>query len=284
MSSRSTSKRVVHKIESGEMRPRSDRLVAEEPLEIRIRQGSESRTAAVTMRTPGSDFELAAGFLFGEGIVTDSDAIQRIDYCSDVADEQQYNVVSVHLTPDTKVDLHPLDRHFHTSSACGVCGKTSIEAIETRGVQPVRSEATIDAEVVSGLPDRLRADQSLFESTGGLHAAGLFATTGDLNHSREDVGRHNAVDKVVGRALLDDLVPLSDSVLMVSGRASFEIVQKAAVAGIPIVCAVSAPTNLAVDTAERFGITLVGFLRGERFNVYSGFDRICLPSKQPAGG
>jgi FdhD protein len=151
-------------------------------------------------------------------------------------------------------------------------------------VQAVRSEATVDAQVVSSLADRLRADQSLFESTGGLHAAGLFTTDGQLTVAREDVGRHNAVDKVVGRALLDDLVPLGDSVLMVSGRASFEIVQKAAVAGIPIVCAVSAPTNLAVETAERFGMTLVGFLRGEKFNVYSGFDRIRLPSKQPAGG
>ena len=284
MSSRSTSKRVVHKVEAGEVSPRSDRLVAEEPLEIRVRRGPESQTAAVTMRTPGSDFELAAGFLFTEGIVRDRVAIQRIDYCSDVADDQLYNVVSVHLAPGTMVDLHPLDRHFHTSSACGVCGKTSIEAIETRGVQPIRSQANVDASVVAGLPDRLRADQSLFTSTGGLHAAGLFATDGELTFAREDVGRHNAVDKVIGRALLDGRTPLNDSVLMVSGRASFEIVQKAAVAGIPIVCAVSAPTNLAVDTADRFGITLVGFLRGERFNIYTGEDRIRLPSKQPSGG
>jgi FdhD protein len=276
LSSRSIAKRVVHKVDERGIQPRSDRVVAEEPLEIRVRQGADSRTAAVTMRTPGADFELAAGFLFSEGIVRDRAEIQRIDYCSDVVDDQLYNVVSVHVGRAVPVDLQPLDRHFHTTSACGVCGKTSIEAIETRGVGPVQSEVTVRSNVLTHLPDTLSRSQQVFGSTGGLHAAGFFTATGELIAAREDVGRHNAVDKVVGWALLDGRVSLSDAILVVSGRASFEIVQKAAVAGTPVVCAVSAPTSLAVETAERFGITLVGFLRGERFNIYTGPERIAV--------
>lgn len=274
MSSRSIAKRLVHKVDERGMNPRSDRIVAEEPLEIRVRQGADTRTAAITMRTPGSDFELAAGFLFSEGIVRAGGAIQRIDYCSDAADDQLYNVVSVHVAGGVPIDLQPLERHFHTTSACGVCGKTSIEAIETRGITPVSSGAAVRSDVVIRLPDVLARSQQVFSATGGLHAAGIFTTEGDLLAAREDVGRHNAVDKAVGWALLDGSVPLSDSILVVSGRVSFEIVQKAAVAGIPIVCAVSAPTNLAIETAERFDITLIGFLRGDRFNIYTCPDRI----------
>lgn len=274
MSPRSTSKVVVQRVAEDGIRARSDKLVAEEPLEVRVRSNGQVRTAAVTMRTPGSDFELAAGFLFSEGIVRQRDAVARIDYCSDVEDEQLYNVVTVHVTGDTGVDLRPLERHFHTSSACGVCGKTSIEAIETRGVEPVTEGTSVASKVVSGLGDKLRAAQSLFDATGGLHAAGLFSREGDLIAAREDVGRHNAVDKVIGWALLDGRAPLTGCILVVSGRVSFEIVQKVAVAGVPIVCAVSAPTNLAVSTAQRFGITLIGFMRGHRFNVYSRSDRI----------
>lgn len=256
------------------MRPRSDRLVAEEPLEIRVRQGGESRTAAVTMRTPGSDFELAAGFLFSEGIVRTRSSVARIDYCSDVESDQLYNVVSVHVTEGSPVDLQPLERHFFTSSSCGVCGKAGIDAIATRGVEPVVGEVALSSSVLQGFPEELRKSQRVFESTGGLHAAGLFSVDGTLLAAREDVGRHNAVDKLLGWALLDRRMPLSENVLLVSGRVSFEIVQKAAVAGVPVVCAVSAPTNLAVTTAERFDITLVGFLRDTHFNVYCRPDRV----------
>jgi FdhD protein len=228
------------------------------------------------MRTPGADFELAAGFLFSEGVVRDRSDIQRIDYCSDVSEDQLFNVVSVHVDAGTRVDLEPLDRHFHTSSACGVCGKTSIEAIEGRGTGRIQSNLNLGPEVITTLPEKLSRAQKVFDSTGGLHAAGLFSPDGQLVTAREDVGRHNAVDKVVGWALLDGRMPLSMSVLLVSGRAGFEISQKAAVAGIPIVCAVSAPTNLAVETAERFGITLIGFLRAERFNVYTHPERVSV--------
>jgi FdhD protein len=228
------------------------------------------------MRTPGADFELAAGFLFSEGVVRDRSDIQRIDYCSDVSEDQLFNVVSVHVDAGTRVDLEPLDRHFHTSSACGVCGKTSIEAIEGRGTPRIQSNLNLGPEVITTLPEKLSRAQKVFDSTGGLHAAGLFSPDGQLVTAREDVGRHNAVDKVVGWALLDGRMPLSMSVLLVSGRAGFEISQKAAVAGIPIVCAVSAPTNLAVETAERVGITLIGFLRAERFNVYTHPERVSV--------
>lgn len=256
------------------MSPRSDRLAAEEPLEIRVDDGTDTRTAAVTMRTPGNDFELAAGFLLGEGVIRDSAAVRRIDYCSDIEGEQLYNVVTVHLDAGAPVDLTPLDRHFITSSACGVCGKTSIDAIETQGIEAIDDPVVIDAAVLARLPETLRARQRLFATTGGLHAAGAFTAAGELVWVREDVGRHNALDKVIGRALLDRHVPLTATILLVSGRASFEIVQKAAVAGAPVVCAVSAPTDLAVATAERFGITLIGFLRGAHFNVYTRRERV----------
>ena len=232
------------------------------------------------MRTPGSDFELAAGFLFSEGVVRDKTAILRIDYCSDVDADQLYNVVSVHISGAQAVDLEPLERHFFTSSSCGVCGKAGIDAIETRGVGQVQDGQVVSSTVISALPDALRAAQKIFESTGGLHGAGLFTVDGELSAVREDVGRHNAVDKLLGWALLDNRTPLADSILVVSGRVSFEIVQKAAVAGIPMICAVSAPTNLAVSTAERFGITLIGFLRDARFNVYSGTERVQVESSK----
>ena len=274
MSARSTAKVVVQKVDAEGIRPRSDRLVAEEPLEVRVRSNGRSETAAVTMRTPGSDFELAAGFLFSEGVVRDRTSLARIDYCSDVADEQLYNVVTVHVAEGAGVDVRPLERHFHISSACGVCGKTSIEALETRGVSPVSETASVPAGIIATLPGKLRESQSVFDATGGPHAAGLFTADGGSVAVREDVGRHNAVDKVVGWALLEGRVPFEGGILVVSGRASFEIVQKAAAAGIPVVCAVSAPTNLAVSTAERFGVTLIGFLRGAQFNVYTHADRI----------
>jgi FdhD protein len=267
-------------VADGDRRARSDYLATEEPLEIRLVVGSSTATVAVTMRTPGTDFELAAGFLYGEGVIAGRGDIGRISYCTDpqIDAEQQYNIVNVGLTAQALPDLHALERHFMTSSACGVCGKASLDALELRGCPVVPPGPVLDAAVLPRLPDALRKAQGLFESTGGLHAAGLFTPEGELVALREDVGRHNAVDKLVGWALLDGRLPLHGHLLMVSGRSSYEILQKALVAGIPFVCAVSAPSSLAVSLARRFGMTLVGFLRGERFNVYAGEERLGLPA------
>ncbi|MEA2498689.1 MAG: FdhD protein [Actinomycetota bacterium] len=258
---------------------RKDHLATEEPLEIRIVLAHESRTVAVTMRTPGSDFELASGFLFSEGVVQRGEQIVRITYCrdEDLPLEQLYNIVIVELDPSLRPDLTPLQRHFQTSSACGVCGKANLEAISLRGIEKMGDGPRVTPEVVAALPDRLREAQRVFKSTGGLHAAALFTEEGELVATREDVGRHNAVDKLVGWALLNGRMPLDRYILMVSGRSSFEIAQKAAVARTPIVCSVSAPSSLAVDVANEFGMTLVGFLRDGRFNVYAGVERIAVP-------
>jgi FdhD protein len=231
------------------------------------------------MRTPGADFELAAGFLFGEGIVHARDEIARIAYCLDVdvPSDQQYNIVNVSLRADALPDLATLERHFYTTSACGVCGKASLDALRVRGCPVAPPGPEVSADLVTSLPDKLRKAQGIFETTGGLHGAALFDADGDLVAVREDVGRHNAMDKLIGWALLDGRLPLADHIVMVSGRASFELLQKCAVAGIPIFCAVSAPSSLAVMVAHDFGLTLVGFLRGERFNVYAGHERIRLP-------
>ncbi|HUE96818.1 MAG TPA: formate dehydrogenase accessory sulfurtransferase FdhD [Longimicrobiaceae bacterium] len=266
----------VRVVQAGEESWRADHLATEEPLEIRLVAGGETRTIAVTMRTPGADFELAAGFLFGEGIIAARGEVQRISYCTDrdVDPIQLYNIVNVELTASTLPDLRRLERHFYTTSACGVCGKASLESLELRGCVAPPAGPCIEAELVHRLPRQLREAQGLFDSTGGLHAAGLFTASGELLCLREDVGRHNAVDKLVGWSLLEGRLPLADSIVMVSGRSSFEIMQKALAAGVPIVCAVSAPSSLAVALARRFGITLIGFLRAERFNVYSGEDRI----------
>jgi FdhD protein len=270
----------VRVISDGQERRRGDYLATEEPLEIRLVAGGATERLAVTMRTPGNDFELAAGFLHGEGILDDREALRGISYCTDpeLDAAQQYNVVNVRLRGAAMPDLRGLERHFYTSSACGVCGKVSLDAIELRGCAMPAPGPEVDAEVLYGLPDKLREAQGLFESTGGLHAAGLFTPDGELECLREDVGRHNAVDKLVGWALLEGRLPFEDRILLVSGRASFEIMQKALAAGVPIVCAVSAPSSLAVDVAERFGMTLAGFLRGRRFNLYSGHDRVRLPA------
>jgi FdhD protein len=254
---------------------RLDHLATEEPLEIRVVAGGARKTVAITMRTPGADFELAAGFLHGEGVLATRDDLRKIAYCTDrdLREEQRYNTVTVELSAAELPILASLERHFLTSSACGVCGKASLEALVDRGQSVLEGGSTVSAHVLHALPDRMRAAQGVFDSTGGLHAAGLFSAAGELLCLREDVGRHNAVDKVVGWALLEGLLPVGH-VLVVSGRASYEIVQKALAAGVPIVCAVSAPSSLAVDVARRFGITLVGFLREGRFNVYSGSQRI----------
>jgi FdhD protein len=258
-------------VEAGTARASRDHVVGEEPMEIRVAgPGQEATRVAVTMRTPGNDFELAAGFLFTEGLVASNDEIASIRYCAD-ADEQQYNVVTIDLR--RPFDPATIQRNYYATSSCGVCGKASIEAIEVRCAL-VADGPVVGSDVIVGLPDTLREHQRLFDRTGGLHATGLFAPDGTLLLSREDVGRHNAMDKVVGAELLAGRVPLHDRIALVSGRSSFELVQKAAVAGIPVVCSVSAPSSLAVETARRLGVTLVGFLRGDRFTVYSGAQRI----------
>ncbi len=262
--------------ENGASSVRYDRVATEEPLEIRVRAGAESRTVAITMRTPGNDFELAAGFLHNEGLIDGIDAIRGITYCLDgsLDRDQQYNVVNVDLSAKSLPGFEALERHFTMTSACGVCGREQLESLESRGLAPLAGGARIKAATITALPARLRAAQGTFEKTGGLHAAGLFTFGGDLVAIREDVGRHNALDKLIGWALMQRRLPLDACALLVSGRASYELVQKALVARIPIVCAVSAPSSLAVDVASRFGITLVGFLRDERFNVYAAADRI----------
>lgn len=272
----SKAKTRVRVFEGGKARLRSDVLATEEPMEVRLVSGGDRRTVAVTMRTPGADFELAAGFLHGEGVVSSPEDVARISYCVDpeVDAGQRYNIVNVELRGGLSYDPSPLERHFYTTSACGVCGKASIEQLELRGCPVVPPGPEVSADVLRSLPGRLREAQGLFEETGGLHAAGLFDAGGKLVAVREDVGRHNAVDKLVGWALLEGRLPLHEHIVMVSGRSSFEILQKCLAAGVPIVCAVSAPSSLAVDVARGFGITLVGFLRGDRFNVYAGSERV----------
>jgi FdhD protein len=252
---------------------RPDRLAAEEPMEIRAAgPGQEPVSVAVTLRTPGSDFELAVGFLFTEGLIAARDEVASVAYCVDPGpQEQQYNIVTVDLI--RPFDGSALRRNFYATSSCGICGKASIDQVHVR-CAPLSPGPVVAGSTVLGLPPSLRAGQRIFEETGGLHAAGLFDVEGNLLLVREDIGRHNAVDKVVGNSLLAGSVPLSACILMVSGRVSFEIVQKSAVAGIPVLCAVSAPSNLAVDTAEQMGMTVVGFVRDRSFNVYSHPERI----------
>ena len=276
----------VRIVEDGGVRVRPDTLATEEPMEIRLVSGGARQTVAVTMRTPGADFELAAGFLYGEGVVSSPEDIEKISYCvdADLDAEQQYNIVNVELRGDRGYALRPLERHFYTTSACGVCGKASLEQLELRDCPTIPPGPEIPAGVIYSLPEMLREAQGLFEATGGLHAAALFDAGGNLLALREDVGRHNATDKLIGWALLEGRLPLGDQIVMVSGRTSFEILQKCLMAGVPVVCAISAPSSLAVDVARRFGMTLVGFLRGGRFNVYAGFERIRLEAPPEHAG
>jgi len=259
-------------LHDGSRAERTDTLATEEPLEIRVQgPGQEQAQVAVTMRTPGGDFELAVGFLFTEGLIAPGD-VRRVAYCDNLpGEDQRYNVVSV--TIGRPFDAERLRRNFFANSSCGVCGKAALEDIEVR-CEPVGPGPSVAFDVLLSLPERLRAAQEVFERTGGLHAAGLFTAQGEAVVVREDVGRHNAVDKAIGERYLAGDLPISDRILQVSGRASFEIVQKAAVAGIPIVSAVSAPSSLAVEAAERFGMTLVGFVRDGRANLYSHPERI----------
>jgi FdhD protein len=265
-------------------RVRRDVLATEEPLEIRVvgADGGAHRVS-VTMRTPGADFELAAGFLYGEGLIGGPEDVSAIRYCVERgAEAQRYNVVSVHLAPGAAFDPASVQRNFYVSSSCGVCGKASIEAALGPACGGVAGAMEVAPEVLLSLPPKLRAAQPLFERTGGLHAAGLFDADGGLLRAREDVGRHNAVDKLVGSALLARELPLAERILMVSGRTSFELVQKAARAGAAVLAGVSAPSSLAVELAERAGVTLVGFLREAAFNVYSHPERIA--ELRPAAG
>jgi FdhD protein len=262
-------------VENGVGRDRHDRLAGEEPLEIRAAgPRQEAVRVAVTMRTPGHDFELAAGFLHSEGLLSSSVELAEIKYCTDIElGEQAYNVVTVHLRRAFEAEL--VQRNFGMTSACGVCGKASIDSIEVAS-DPLPAGPVVHASVIAVLPERLRAAQRTFDRTGGLHATGLFTAEGEVVLVREDVGRHNALDKVIGNRMLAGATPLGTSVALVSGRASFELVQKAAVAGIPVLCAVGAPSSLAVDAARRLGLTLVGFVRDGRFNVYAGAARVAL--------
>jgi FdhD protein len=273
-----TARRSVLRIDLGSSRPvkRMDTLVGEEPLEIRVgHRGDGRRPLAVTMRTPGDDLDLAIGFLFTEGLIGAAEDVLTAQLCAGTDEPNTYNVVDVTLAPHVAEPVTDPARNFYTTSSCGVCGKASIDAVRTRSRFDVHpDESTVDAGVLATLPDRLRKVQATFDRTGGLHAAGLFTVGGDLVCVREDVGRHNAVDKVVGWALREGRTPLAGHVLLVSGRASFELVQKAWMAGIPVLAAVSAPSGLAVELAVEAGITLVGFLRGETMNVYSGEARV----------
>jgi FdhD protein len=253
-------------------RRRPDRLVTEEPMEIRVHgPGEEPEPLAVTMRTPGNDFELAVGFCVTEGVITDPDELGEVAYCVGPGGDQQFNVVTLRLRHAISASLHP--RRFVSTASCGLCGKTALDDIEVR-CGAVAAGPTVPASTIRALPGNLGDAQAVFDMTGGLHAAATFGIDGTLVAGREDVGRHNAVDKLVGAAFIARQLPLSEQILMVSGRLSFELVQKAAVAGLPVLCAVSAPSSLAVKAAERFGQTLVGFVRDDRFNVYSHAERI----------
>ncbi len=257
---------------------RSDSVAVEEPMEIRLEVpgdvGKREHPVSVTMRTPGDDFELTAGFLFTEGVITDPHALADVRYCRDV-DPQEYNVVTASLRDPDAFDASSLTRNFYVTSSCGVCGKASLESVEVMGCAavPDGSLAVRESEV-RALPDRLRRAQHVFDRTGGIHAAGLFDAEGRVVLVREDVGRHNAVDKVVGALVLSRSLPGSERGLVVSGRSSFEILQKAAMAGFPVVVAVGAPSSLAVTFARRFNMTLVGFAKRDGYNVYSGGQRI----------
>jgi len=270
----------ISKFSNGTQKLHVDRVAVEEPLEIRLGwstpDGRATRSISITMRTPGNDTELAAGFLLSESIIDAASDIASIDSCGTPApDSGNYNTVKVELDPHVDVDLGRLQRHFYTSSSCGVCGKTSLDALHATGATSLRDNTTVfDKDILTSIPAKLRRSQATFDETGGLHAAAAFTQSGELVVAMEDVGRHNAVDKVVGALSLAGQLPASELGLMVSGRASFELMQKALVAGMPLLAAVSAPSSLAVQLAQEFDLTLVGFLRGETFNIYSGKQRI----------
>jgi FdhD protein len=254
----------------------TDVLAIEEPLEIRLgfaQNGKfQHQPISITMRTPGDDFELAVGFLFTEGVLQTKSQIQTIKHCGKFPNNR--NTVRVDLQPNVEIDLKGLDRNSYMTSSCGVCGKGSLEALATGAKAIAQTDLPkVSAKTIHRLPERLRGSQPVFDDTGGLHASAIFDSEGNMIGLREDVGRHNALDKVIGALFLENKLPLSDKILFLSGRASFELIQKAAMAGIPIVCTVGAPSSLAVDAAKEFNITLLGFVRDNRFNVYAGMRR-----------
>lgn len=256
----------------------ADLVVIEEPLEIRLGFGEEikrlQKSISITMRTPtGHDFELALGFLFTEGIISSFDDILSIHYCTDAGRQAEQNIVRIELKPHIEVNLLSLERHFYATSSCGICGKASIEAIGQKCSILTKTDFNVSVEFIKTLPKILEKNQIFFQHTGGLHAATILNKEGTI-YLREDIGRHNALDKVIGAALQQNLLPLSDVVLIMSSRASFELIQKAAMAGIPIMACVGPPSSLAIETAQVLGITLIGFLREESFNVYTHTDRI----------
>ena len=260
----------IQKVSAGKLSEfTSDTLAIEEPLEIRIGIGKEHRAISITMRTPSNDAELAAGFLFTEGILQSKNQIKSIKHCGKFPNNQ--NTIRVDLAENIEIDFKKLERNFYTTSSCGVCGKSSLEALNVAGAKPILQTdlPKISAEIIHNLPETLRKNQTVFAETGGLHAAALFDFSGNLVDLKEDVGRHNAVDKLIGKQFLDGNLPLSDKILFLSGRASFELVQKAVMAQIPVICAVGAPSSLAVEAAKNFNISLLGFVREKRFNIYS---------------
>jgi len=270
----------MQRFEAGHPTATTDDAVAvEEPLEIRLGRVVDGRLrlqpVSITMRTPGDDYELAAGFLFTEGILQSNAQVREIVHCG--KGKVATNTLRVELVAGVEVDMARLERNFYTTSSCGVCGKTSLEALAT-GAHPVLPPEgfTVDAKLIDELPERLQTQQHAFRSTGGLHASALFARTGELLGLREDVGRHNALDKLIGSRFLAGTLPANDTILFLSGRASFELLQKAVMAGIPVVCAVGAPSSLAIAAAREFGVTLLGFVRGRRFNVYTGQERLAF--------
>jgi FdhD protein len=271
----------ITKINSFGSAEASDALAIEEPLEIRLAYGPKNnrtvKNISVTMRTPGNDAELATGFLFTEGIIQQQQDIEAVDYCFIACAENKENVIQVDLDEDVKPNLQNTERNFYTTSSCGVCGKGSINAIRTVSVYAGSQDNNfISADILHKLPETLSSHQKVFADTGGLHASALFAPTGELLLVREDVGRHNALDKLIGVAINKSWLPLDKNILLLSGRASFELVQKAAMAGITVIAVVGAPSSLAVQLADEFNITLIGFLRNGRFNIYTGAHRILI--------
>jgi len=258
---------------------RTDHVAVEEPLEIQLcypaAAGSAAKSISITMRTPGDDTDLARGFLYTESIIRRAADIASVLPVGPVTDCGHQNVIRVELAPGVTVDIDRLQRHFYTTSSCGVCGKTSLDALKAVGQSSLKDNRTrFSRSILVGMPDKLREQQAVFESTGGLHAAAAFTAHGEIVVVREDVGRHNAVDKVIGALLAEDRLPATEYGLLVSGRASFELMQKTLVAGMPLLAAVSAPSSLSVQLADEFGMTLIGFLRGDQFNIYAGADRV----------
>jgi FdhD protein len=270
----------ISKVDDSGISRKNDEVAVEEPLEIQVSThsagGSAAKSVSITMRTPGADEELAVGFLFTEGIIAAPDQVLSVQHQGEVdADSGLQNIVRVEIDPDVDLQLDRLERHFYTTSSCGVCGKASLDALRVTGVDSLAAHQTrFPAKILTDMPDAVRAQQPLFSKTGGLHAAAIFGADGDIAIVKEDVGRHNATDKAIGALFLAGRLPAYEMALLVSGRASFELMQKAAVAGIPLLAAVGAPSSLAVQTAKEFGMTLVGFLRDGTFNIYAGGERI----------